>query len=106
MFICAHLCLFNYVHLCYLFFVKVVPPSIARKPLQPDNKKHPDDDDSCSVASSYPYIYIYIYIFFLFCLVSLFVLQLFYFLTILKNCRISKAYNVQAHFCISPSVPV
>ncbi|KAM0030551.1 putative protein WAVE-DAMPENED 2 [Helianthus debilis subsp. tardiflorus] len=31
---------------------EVVPPSIARKPLQPDNKKHPDDDDSCSVASS------------------------------------------------------
>ncbi|KAJ0769994.1 putative protein WAVE-DAMPENED 2 [Helianthus annuus] len=52
MFIFAHLCLFNYVHLCYLLFVKVVPPSIARKPLQPDNKKHPDDDDSCSVASS------------------------------------------------------
>nr|GEY19549.1 protein WVD2-like 3 isoform X2 [Tanacetum cinerariifolium] len=25
---------------------------IARKPLQPDNKKHPDEDDSCSVASS------------------------------------------------------
>ncbi|MFS7924791.1 hypothetical protein Hanom_Chr03g00276811 [Helianthus anomalus] len=31
---------------------EVAPPSIARKPLQPDNKKHPDDDDSCSVASS------------------------------------------------------
>ncbi|KAK1430400.1 hypothetical protein QVD17_13106 [Tagetes erecta] len=31
---------------------EVVSPSIARKPLQPDNKKHPDDDDSCSVASS------------------------------------------------------
>ncbi|KAI7757793.1 hypothetical protein M8C21_029169, partial [Ambrosia artemisiifolia] len=31
---------------------EVVPPSIARKPLQPDNKKHPDDDDPCSVASS------------------------------------------------------
>ncbi|KAK9059003.1 hypothetical protein SSX86_021622 [Deinandra increscens subsp. villosa] len=30
---------------------EVVPPSIARKPLQPDNKKHPDDDDSCSIAS-------------------------------------------------------
>ncbi|PWA44984.1 TPX2 domain-containing protein [Artemisia annua] len=25
---------------------------VARKPLQPDNKKHPDEDDSCSVASS------------------------------------------------------
>ncbi|KAI3804270.1 hypothetical protein L1987_25688 [Smallanthus sonchifolius] len=31
---------------------EVVPPSVARKPLQPDNKKHPDDDDACSVASS------------------------------------------------------
>ncbi|KAJ0603197.1 hypothetical protein HanIR_Chr03g0147851 [Helianthus annuus] len=31
---------------------EVVPPSIARKPLQPDNKKHPDDDDSCSVPTS------------------------------------------------------
>lgn len=27
-------------------------PSVARKPLQPDNKKRPDEDDSCSVASS------------------------------------------------------
>ncbi|KAK7391692.1 hypothetical protein VNO78_20111 [Psophocarpus tetragonolobus] len=26
-------------------------PVVSRKPLQPDNKKHPDDDDSCSVAS-------------------------------------------------------
>ncbi|XP_023770541.1 protein WVD2-like 1 [Lactuca sativa] len=31
---------------------EIIPPSVARKPLQPDNKKHPDDDDSCSVASS------------------------------------------------------
>ncbi|KAJ9556701.1 hypothetical protein OSB04_011315 [Centaurea solstitialis] len=30
---------------------ELVPPSVARKPLQPDNKKHPDEDDSCSVAS-------------------------------------------------------
>ncbi|KAJ0478758.1 putative protein WAVE-DAMPENED 2 [Helianthus annuus] len=29
-----------------------VPPSVGRKPLQPNNKKHADDDDSCSVASS------------------------------------------------------
>ncbi|XP_020552740.1 protein WVD2-like 3 isoform X2 [Sesamum indicum] len=28
-----------------------VPPIVPRKPLQPDNKKHPDDD-TCSVASS------------------------------------------------------
>ncbi|XP_019461994.1 PREDICTED: protein WVD2-like 3 isoform X2 [Lupinus angustifolius] len=27
------------------------PPLVLRKPLQPDNKKHPDEDDSCSVAS-------------------------------------------------------
>ncbi|KAL2325119.1 hypothetical protein Fmac_024177 [Flemingia macrophylla] len=26
-------------------------PVVSRKPLQPDNKKHPDEDDSCSVAS-------------------------------------------------------
>ncbi|XP_025983059.1 protein WVD2-like 3-like isoform X1 [Glycine max] len=26
-------------------------PVVSRMPLQPDNKKHPDDDDSCSVAS-------------------------------------------------------
>ncbi|KAF7807001.1 protein WVD2-like 3 isoform X1 [Senna tora] len=25
--------------------------AVSRKPLQPDNKKHPDEDDSCSVAS-------------------------------------------------------
>ncbi|XWS13783.1 hypothetical protein CRYUN_Cryun36dG0067700 [Craigia yunnanensis] len=25
-----------------------------RKPLQPNNKKHPDDDESCSVTSTYP----------------------------------------------------
>ncbi|KAI3504200.1 hypothetical protein L1887_32745 [Cichorium endivia] len=31
---------------------EIIPHSVARKPLQPDNKKHPDDDDSCSVASS------------------------------------------------------
>lgn len=30
---------------------ELVTPSVARKPLQPDNKKHPDEDDSCSVAS-------------------------------------------------------
>ncbi|KVH91291.1 TPX2, C-terminal domain-containing protein [Cynara cardunculus var. scolymus] len=35
---------------------EIVPPSVARKPLQPDNKKHPDEDDSCSVASLYPYL--------------------------------------------------
>eukprot|EP00268_Persea_americana_P010800 TRINITY_DN14419_c0_g1_i1.p1 TRINITY_DN14419_c0_g1~~TRINITY_DN14419_c0_g1_i1.p1 ORF type:complete len:394 (+),score=125.26 TRINITY_DN14419_c0_g1_i1:218-1399(+) len=27
-------------------------PLLARKPLQPDNAKHPDEDDVCSVASS------------------------------------------------------
>ncbi|KAL3506050.1 hypothetical protein ACH5RR_031432 [Cinchona calisaya] len=27
-------------------------PSVQRKPLQPNNKKHPDEEDSCSVASS------------------------------------------------------
>ncbi|KAK7268789.1 hypothetical protein RIF29_21498 [Crotalaria pallida] len=27
------------------------PPLVSRKPLQPDNKKHPDEDDSCSVTS-------------------------------------------------------
>ncbi|KAM7278906.1 hypothetical protein ACFE04_006040 [Oxalis oulophora] len=27
-------------------------PLISRKPLQPKNKKHPDEDDSCSVTSS------------------------------------------------------
>ncbi|CAL5208238.1 unnamed protein product [Lathyrus oleraceus] len=27
------------------------PPSVTRKPLKPDNKKHSDEDDSCSVAS-------------------------------------------------------
>ncbi|KAJ7954768.1 protein WVD2-like 1 [Quillaja saponaria] len=26
-------------------------PSVSRKPLEPANKKHPDEDDSCSVAS-------------------------------------------------------
>ncbi|KAK2972948.1 hypothetical protein RJ640_022005 [Escallonia rubra] len=32
---------------------ELLSPSVARKPLQPDNKKHPDDyDDSCSVASA------------------------------------------------------
>ncbi|XP_071732532.1 protein WVD2-like 3 [Rutidosis leptorrhynchoides] len=31
---------------------ELVQVSVARKPLQPDNKKHPDEDDSCSVASS------------------------------------------------------
>ncbi|KAL8196027.1 hypothetical protein R6Q57_025027 [Mikania cordata] len=31
---------------------EVISSLIARKPLQPDNKKHQDDDDSCSVASS------------------------------------------------------
>ncbi|GKU85823.1 hypothetical protein SLEP1_g442 [Rubroshorea leprosula] len=28
------------------------PHLIPRKPLQPNNKKHPDDDDSCSITSS------------------------------------------------------
>ncbi|KAI8012029.1 Protein WVD2-like 3 [Camellia lanceoleosa] len=31
---------------------QLVSPLVSRKPLQPDNKKHPDEDDSCSVASS------------------------------------------------------
>ncbi|XP_059650789.1 protein WVD2-like 3 [Cornus florida] len=31
---------------------QVVSPLVSRKPLQPDNKKHPDEEDSCSVASS------------------------------------------------------
>ncbi|CAL5413478.1 unnamed protein product [Camellia sinensis] len=30
----------------------LVSPLVSRKPLQPDNKKRPDEDDSCSVASS------------------------------------------------------
>ena len=29
-------------------------PSVPRKPLQPDNKKRPDEEDSCSVVSLYP----------------------------------------------------
>jgi hypothetical protein len=28
-------------------------PLVPRKPLKPDNKKHSDEDDSCSVASGY-----------------------------------------------------
>ncbi|KAI3504199.1 hypothetical protein L1887_32744 [Cichorium endivia] len=31
---------------------EIIPHSVARKPLETDNKKHSDDDDSCSVASS------------------------------------------------------
>ncbi|KAI5649384.1 hypothetical protein M9H77_35389 [Catharanthus roseus] len=31
---------------------QLVSPSVQRKPLQPTNKKHPDEEDSCSVASS------------------------------------------------------
>lgn len=31
---------------------ETVTPLVARRPLQPTNKKHPDEDDSCSVASS------------------------------------------------------
>lgn len=34
--------------------MKPTSPLVPRKPLQPDNKKHPDEEDSCSVASSYP----------------------------------------------------
>ncbi|KAG6757384.1 hypothetical protein POTOM_037692 [Populus tomentosa] len=30
------------------------PLSVSRKPLQPNNKKHPDEEDNCSVTSSYP----------------------------------------------------
>lgn len=29
-------------------------PLMSRKPLQPDNTKHTEEDDVCSVASSYP----------------------------------------------------
>ncbi|KAL5784781.1 hypothetical protein ACOSQ2_007173 [Xanthoceras sorbifolium] len=28
------------------------PPLVSRKPLKPNNKKHPDEEDTCSVASS------------------------------------------------------
>ncbi|KAL8238546.1 hypothetical protein R6Q59_015113 [Mikania micrantha] len=31
---------------------EVIPSSVGRRPLQPNNKKHADDDDSCSLASS------------------------------------------------------
>uniref|UniRef100_A0A5B7B0U1 TPX2 C-terminal domain-containing protein n=1 Tax=Davidia involucrata TaxID=16924 RepID=A0A5B7B0U1_DAVIN len=31
---------------------QLVSPLVSRKPLQPDNKKHPDEEDSCSVTSS------------------------------------------------------
>ncbi|KAH9764569.1 protein WVD2-like 3 [Citrus sinensis] len=33
-------------------FFPVKPPLVPRKPLQPNNKKLPDEEDSCSVASS------------------------------------------------------
>ncbi|KAF8401820.1 hypothetical protein HHK36_012766 [Tetracentron sinense] len=29
-----------------------ISPLLSRKPLQPDNKKHPDEEDACSVTSS------------------------------------------------------
>lgn len=32
--------------------IEIVSPLVARRPLQPTNKKHPGEDDSCSVASS------------------------------------------------------
>lgn len=35
-------------------YMQPTSPLVPRKPLQPDNKKHPDEEDSCSVASSYP----------------------------------------------------
>ncbi|KAH7843224.1 hypothetical protein Vadar_014090 [Vaccinium darrowii] len=35
---------------------QMVSPLVSRKPLQPDNKKHPDEEDSYSVNSSYPVI--------------------------------------------------
>ncbi|KAK3043461.1 hypothetical protein RJ639_002040, partial [Escallonia herrerae] len=57
-------------------------PSVARKPLQPDNKKHPDDyDDSCSVASAYPFG-----------------------ITSLSHRGSSKNYEIKDYFCISSSV--
>ncbi|GFY84979.1 TPX2 (targeting protein for Xklp2) protein family [Actinidia rufa] len=31
---------------------QLISPLVSRKPLQPDNKKHPDEEDSCSVTSS------------------------------------------------------
>ncbi|KAG1358623.1 protein WVD2-like 4 [Cocos nucifera] len=39
---------------------------ISRKPLQPDNTKHPDEEDACSVASSYPLAILFGLGFFLF----------------------------------------
>lgn len=35
-------------------FMQPISPLVQRKPLQLDMKKHPDEEDSCSVASSYP----------------------------------------------------
>ncbi|PON53247.1 TPX2, C-terminal [Parasponia andersonii] len=41
----------NLQHLNNLKTNKPTPPSVPRKPLQPDNKKRPDEEDSCSVVS-------------------------------------------------------
>lgn len=38
-----------------VYVLQLKPPSVTRKPLKPDNKKHSDEDDSCSVASMYPF---------------------------------------------------
>jgi len=40
-------------------------PLTSRKPLQPDNTKHTDEEDSCSVASSYPFATLFSTTFFL-----------------------------------------
>lgn len=39
-----------------MFLLQLDAPqlTVRRKPLQPENKKHIEDDDNCSIASSYP----------------------------------------------------
>ena len=40
---------------CSMFCLQRDAPLLpARKPLQPENKKHVDEDDNVSIASSYP----------------------------------------------------
>lgn len=47
--------------LCLQFFLQKKLSLESRKPLQPDNTMHHDDEDACSVASSYPFVVLFFF---------------------------------------------
>jgi len=116
----------NYLWLIYYYVLRVSlktsvltvcalqlkSPLVPRKPVKPDNKKHSDEDDSCSVASGYTLIILIVegcqnlISCFSYSINDFLWLYLIIFYDHVKNCNFSEVVQVQGNCCFCSKLSV